>query len=222
MEIVMSKKKSGSPTPKKTKAPRIALHLPGDAPGLFTRGTAIWAAVKADPGRFPSPYPPGPEIEADLAALGEAIQKAEGGTTADSTAVAVAEAKVRQTLELLGKYVQSVVRAGPVEDAPAIISSVLMYESNLGKRPPKPPIEARRGETSGAVLLIALAVAGARVYYWESSFDQQSWTVAGQSPGTRFTAAGLTPGKLHYFRFRAFKRDGEMSEYSPVISLMVA
>jgi hypothetical protein len=223
METVMSKKKSGSPTPKKkTKAPRIALHLPGDAPGLFTRGTAIWAAVKADSAHFASPYPPAPEIEADLAALGEALQKAEGGSAADTAAVEVAVAKVRQTFELLGKYVQSIVRAGPIEDAPAIISSVLMYESAVGKRPPKPPLEARQGTTSGAVLLIALAMAGARVYYWESSLDQQSWTAAGQSPGTRFTVAGLAPGKVYFFRFRAFTRDGEMTEYSPVVSLMVA
>ena len=49
--------KSGSPK-KKTKGPRIALHLPPDAQGLYTRGLAIWNAIKADTTHFPTTYPP--------------------------------------------------------------------------------------------------------------------------------------------------------------------
>jgi hypothetical protein len=75
--------------------------------------------------------------------------------------------KVRQTLELLGKIVQSVVRAGPVEDASAIISSVHMFESNAGRRSSKPALAARDGATSGMVRSLPAAFSArptARIY----------------------------------------------------------
>jgi hypothetical protein len=49
-----------------------------------------------------------------------------------------------------------------------------MFESAVGKRAPKPELEAREGTTSGIVQLIARAVASAVAYYWEVSLDQQS------------------------------------------------
>jgi hypothetical protein len=122
---------------------------------------------------------------------------------------------------LLGKYVESVLRAGPAEDAPAIISSVLMFESQVGKRAPKSPLAAKEGATSGVVLLVALAVPSALVYYWELSVDQVTWSAASQTAPARTTIAGLTPGKVYYFRFHAFRRDGGMTDPSQVVNLMV-
>jgi hypothetical protein len=213
-------KKSGSPK-KRTKGPRIALRLPRDAQGLYTRGLTIWSAIKADATRFPTTYPPAAEVDADLKGLEAALQAAEGGAPIAKAALEVAVAKVRQTLELLGKYVQSVVRAGPVEDAPAIIRNVLMFESNLGRRAPKPELEAREGTTSGNVRLIALAVASAAAYFWEYSLDQESWTAYAQTAQAHSTLAGLTPGKVYYFRFRALRREGVMTDASSIVRLMV-
>jgi hypothetical protein len=213
-------KKSGSPK-KKTKGPRIALHLPKDAQGLYTRGLAIWSAIKADAAHFPNPYPPAAEIDADLTGLGGALQAAVGGDPIAMVALQVAADKVRQTLELLGRYVQSVVRAGPIEDAPAIISSVLMYESNVGQRPPKPELDAKQGTPSGIVRLIALAVASAMVYYWEYSLDQQTWTADSQTAQAQSSIVGLTSGKAYSFRFRAFTRASGMTDDSQIVSLIV-
>jgi hypothetical protein len=145
---MVSTKKSGAPK-KRTRGPRVALRLPRDAQGLYTRGLAIWNAIKADAAHFPDPYPSVADVDADLAGLGEALQAAEGGAPIATTALDVAADKVRPTLELLGKYVQSVVRAGPVEDAPATITHVLMFESAVGRRASKLKIEAREGTTSG-------------------------------------------------------------------------
>jgi hypothetical protein len=124
-------------------------------------------------------------------------------------------------LELLGKYVQSVVRAGPVEDAPAIISSVLMFESKVGKRAPKPELAAKSGATSGIALLVALAVASAVAYFWEYSVDQQVWTAGPQTAQAHSSILGLTPGKVYYFRFRTLLRAGTLTNYSQVVSFMV-
>jgi hypothetical protein len=217
---MFSLQKSGS-SKKNTKGPRVVLRLPRDAQGLYTRGQAIWSAIKADTTRFPTTYPPAAEVEADLKALGEALQAAEKGGPSAKAALSVAADKVRQTLELLGKVVQSVVRAGPVEDAPAIISNVLMYESNVGRRSPKPELAAREGATSGEVQLIALAVASAAVYHWEYSLDQETWTAGAPTTQARSTITGLRPGQVYYFRFRVFKREGLMTEASSTVSFMV-
>ena len=124
-------------------------------------------------------------------------------------------------MEFLGKYEQSVVRAGPVEDAPAIIRNVLMFESAVGKRAPKPEIEAREGTTSGNVQLLARAVASAAAYFWEYSEDQQTWTAGAPTAQARSTIAGLSPGKVYYFRFRALRREGVITDASPIVSFMV-
>jgi hypothetical protein len=204
-----------------THGPRIAQHLPRGPQPLYVHCAASWGAMSADTVHFPSPYPPAAEVEADLAALAAALQKAAGGDPVALTALVVAAEKVRQTFGLLGKYAQSVLRAGPIEDAPAIISSLLMSESQVGKRAPKPELEARHGKLSGVVLLIALAVDSALVYYWQCSLDQQAWTEGPQTGQAHSSFAGLTPGKVYYFRFRAFKRDGTTTAFSQVVSLMV-
>ena len=212
--------KSSSPK-KKTKGPRIALRLPTDPHELYTRGVAIWNAIKADTTHFPTTFPPAAVVEGDLKGLGDALQAAEGGNPSQKVAVEVAAAKVRGTLELLGKVVQSVVRAGPIEEAPALISNVLMYESNLGKRSSKPELAVRDSSISGTVQLIALAVASAASYSWEYSLDQETWTVGAQTAQARSTIAGLRLGQLHYFRVRALKRDGLITEPASIVRLMV-
>lgn len=216
----MKHKKSGSPK-KKTRGPRIALHLPVQAQGLHTRCVAIWTAIKADTAHFASPYPPAATVDGDLAALSTALQAAEGGDPVAITALGGAEAKVRQTFGLLGKYVESAVRAGPVEEAPDLIANVLMFESKVGKRAPKPELEVRHGAASGAVVLVALAVASAVAYFWELSLDQQAWTPALQTGQARCSLAGLTPGKTYYFRFRALKRSGGLTDPSQIVSFIV-
>lgn len=216
-----SAKKSKAPKKKKTRGPRIALRLPRDAQALYTRCVAILAAILADTAHFSAPYPPGAEVNDDLKALAAALQAAVGGGSAELTAVEVAADKVRQDFELLGKYVQSVVRAGPIEDAPAIISSVLLYVSNVGKRPPKPELTAKRAATSGAVQLVALAVVSAVAYFWEWSLDGASWVAGSPTAQAHTTVEGLTPGATYHFRFRALLRDSSLTDHSQVVQLIV-
>ncbi len=212
---------AGNKKKTKPKVPHVAMHLPLDPTDLCTRCTAIWAAVKADTAHFANPYPPAIEVEPDLAELATAIQAAAGGAPIAMAALYVAADKVRGTFQRLGGYVESVLRAGPIEDAPAILGNVLMYMSNVGQRPSKPALEVRDGATSGVAKLIALAVASAVAYYWEVSLDQATWSVGTQSAQAHGTLTGLTPGKLYYFRFRALLRDNSMTSYSQVVSFMV-
>jgi hypothetical protein len=214
------RKKSVSASPE-ARAPRVATHLPKDAQGLYTHCSASWSAIKADAAHFGSPVPSAAQVDEDLGALGAALEAAEGGGPVATAAVVAAATKVRQDFELLAKYVQSELRTLPVDDARALLARVLMYESMTGRRAPKPELAAKEGPNVGTVLLVALAVAGALVYTWEWSLDQVTWTAVPQTSKARTLLLGLTPGKVHYFRFRVFKRDGTTSDNSQVVSFMV-
>ena len=203
-----------------TTGPTLAIHLPRDPGQLHTHCFASWAAIKADPVHFTNP-PDVAKTDAELAALASALQNAAGKDPVAITAVHVAAAKIRQTWGLLAKYAQGVLRAGPIEDAPAIIANILMHESKVGKRAPKPALQAKRGATSGLVRLIALAVPSAMLYYWESSLDQTTWLAGPQTAQAHTALPGLTPGKVYYFRVRAFTRKGVMMDPSQAVSLMV-
>jgi hypothetical protein len=217
----MKKQKSSTPKKKKTRVLRVAQHLPRDPRALYTHLAASWDAVKNDPAHYPAPYPPASEVDADFDALRDALKAAEGGDPVAVAALQVAVVKSKQTYELLSKYVQRVLRAGPIEDMPALLSAVLMYESNVGARPPKPELEAKQGPMSGIVLLIALAVPSAVTYFWEYSVDQVTWSAIHPTAQAKTTLAALTPGKVYYFRFHAFTRDNVMTDLSQVVSFMV-
>lgn len=217
----MARRKSGSPRKKVTKAPRIATRLPADAQQLLLRCLAIWAAMKGDPQRFSNPNPLPSEIDLALQELTDALKAAENPSPSATTAVQAAADKVRHLFNRLAMYVESVVRASPAEDAHAIITSVLLHESNAGKRPPKPALEARQGQGSGAAELIALAVALGVTYFWEYSADRETWTALQPTPRARTSLSGLTPGKVYYFRFHVLMQDGSMGDPSQIVSLMV-
>jgi hypothetical protein len=206
---------------KKNRVPRIALYLPIAFLALYVRCLAIWNAIKADLVHFPTPYPPASVVDADLAALADTLEEAEKGSPIATTALEGAARKVRETFELLGKYVQSVVRAGSAADAAALIASVLMYESKVGQRSPKPELDVKDTVTSGLVRLVALAIPGVVTYYWEVSTDQVSWSTGPQTAQAHASIGGLTPGKEYYFRFHGFRRDGTMTSPSITVSHLV-
>jgi len=207
-------RKSGS-APKRTKQKRtnVASLLPRSPQPLYTRCTAIWQAVKADTVHFTTPYPPAAQIEGDLTALGTALQTAEGGDSAAKAAVVPAAQKVRQDFRQLREYVQGVLQGLPPEQVLPILVAILLYESKVGLRAPKPPLAIKQGTQSGSVILDALAVLGALTYQWEYTTDQATWTVFGRTGQAHVTIPGLTPGKVYYFRVNAFMRDATSTEY---------
>ena len=109
-------------------------------------------------------------------------------------------------------------QAGDAATATAMIHSVGL---SVRKRIPvkKPPFAAKHVPVSGAVVLVALAAARNAMYWYEYSLDQKTWTSVPQIMRSKITIAGLTPGSVYYFRFRAQARK-EMGDYSQIVSLM--
>ncbi len=171
----------------------------------------MWAAVKADTTHFPTPFPPGTQIEGHLGTLGTALQAGEGGNATAKAAIVTAASVVREDFRQLKAYVQGVLQGLPPEQVAPILAAILMYESRVGMRKPKPPLGIKQG-ASGSAILDALAILNAIFYEWSSSLDQVTWTIAGRSGQATFTIAGLTPGKTYWFRVTAFLRDGTTTE----------
>ena len=216
----MTRQASGVPKAKPPTPLTIAEHLPRDPADLYNHVEAGWTAMKADTTHFPSP-PATAELDTALTNLGAALKTVPNGAPTDTAAVKTAATTVRELWGLDARYAQKVLRTLPIEQVPPILANVMLYQSQVGKKPPKPPIEAQRAPTSGSAIVILLAVAQALTYTYEWSLDQVTWqsTIAGK---TRVTIPGLTPGKQYWFRARAFLRDGTTTDPVGLVDLMVA
>ena len=216
----MPRKRSGTPRPKPRRLLHIATHLPTEPGPLLVHCKASWEGFTGDPEHFPTPHPPPAEIEAGLKDLGDALLEAENGGPSDKSALKAAADHLRDLWGQLGRYAQGVLRQTAPNDIGPILARVMMYESNVGTKRPKQPLEAQRGPRSGVVKLVALAVAGTLTYIWEWSWNEVDWstTTTGES---YVTLDGLTPGKLYHFRFRCFLRGNMLTGEVASITFMV-
>jgi hypothetical protein len=217
----MARRRSSVPKQKPLPLLYIATHLPDDPQDLLTHCTASCTAVQKEPA-LANVVPAASVMNADTAALNVALVAAEGGGPIPTSAVETAVASLKQDYQLLAKSVQGILRSGPIEAVPGILSAILMYQSNVGKRKPKAPFEVVQPTTwpSGSVHAIALAVPSAQTYGWEFSVDQKSWTVVTTAQSDA-VLTGFTPGTMYYFRFRCFLRNNTETAYSVTFPFMV-
>ncbi len=214
----MSRKKTSTPR-RKIRTLHVAALFPVEPQAFYLRAQGSWNAIKADKVHFANV--PANTLDANLLALSTALQTGEGGGSVDTAVIVAAVAKVRQDFSQITPYVEGALLALPIEQVPAILAEVLLYVSNIGKRPPKPPLAAKRGTLSGVILLVALAMARVTAYFWEVSVDGLTWSVGVETSQARASLSGLTPGKVYYFRVRGLQRSGTLTSYTQVVSLMV-
>jgi hypothetical protein len=215
----MPRNATRAPKPKPPRPLNVATRMSQDDAQLYNDCSAGWAGVKADPTHFPSP-PAAAEMDASLTALGSALKDVGTGGPAEKEAVRTAATKVRGLWGQIANYVEACLRKIPIEETPPILANVKMYRSRAGAHKPKPPLRAKHGPVSGSAILDALAIVHALTYAWEWSTDQQTWqtTTTGK---TRAKVYGLTPGKLYWFRVRAFLRDGTTTDWVASVDLMM-
>ncbi len=199
--------------------PMAVLFLPRSAKDLLTVGKAVHDAMANNPS-FPSPNPPLNVFKAKLNALDEAETKAAARTRGAATARDAFKKEVVNDLYHLRDYVQGVAEKIPLpETAAAVITSAFMRVKKVPQRV-VPPLTAKNTGVPGQVALAAKTVAPVASYYWEYSFDQESWTPVPETLKASTTIDGLPWAKVSYFRFRALTRTGK-GDYSPVVSLLV-
>jgi len=210
----MPRKSSGIPTQEEPKPLTLAGLLPNTPEALQPHVATMLAALATDKDHFTPIAADVASAQTDNGKLGDAIQAAKNGGEPEKQAMLAAERKVRQDVRELVPQVQGILRALPPDQVPAILANILLFQSHVGERPPKPPLAAKDPKPAlpGSVLLVALAIAGALTYDYECSTDQTTWTFGGKSGKAHFTVTGLTPGKQYWFRVTAFLRDGTTTQ----------
>jgi hypothetical protein len=217
-------------------ARRVARACPRTEPAMmFRRGPSVVARFPHTNGGFTAyavnvkikltgnqalPNPPNFVAyvdDVDALVVADGIKHKTPADRADRDAKAL---KVYRHLVHFADYVQA--RADEqvsANDAIALILSSGLDVRKTGSHK-KPELCARYTGISGEVLLVARAIAEAGAYFWEYSVDQKSWFAAPETTKGRTTIAGLTPGLVYHFRFRALTKQGKLAYVQPV-SLMV-
>jgi hypothetical protein len=199
--------------------PAATLNIPRLKKSLITFAKAVHDHLENNPS-FPSPTPTLAVFAADVAAFEDAEIKAASKSKGAAALRDAKARKVREDLNHLRDYVQSVVemQANPATAA-AMIESAFMTVRKPAKRS-KPELRATNTDVSGTVAIQAKAVAPAATYYWQHSQDQQTWSSIPETMRASTVIAGLMSARMYFFRFRALTRAGETG-FSQIVSLLV-
>jgi hypothetical protein len=146
------------------------------------------------------------QATAHIAALAVAEQNTHKGSPAETAIRNDALALVRSDMVQLKAMVQGTADADRANAQSIIESSGMSVLKRIFK--PKPPIAAKQGKVPGSASLHAKAVKGARIYQWQMSGDQKSWTDLPWSRKATTTVSGLTPATAYYFRVRVLTAAG--------------
>jgi len=128
----------------------------------------------------------------------------------------------RAVIDQLGHvkdFVNVEAEKAPPDQAKAIIESSGLKTKKVSVRV-KLPLEIKYGGVSGAVLLVAPAVARSAVYYFEYSSDGKSWIACPNSWRCKTSVTGLTVGTTYSFRVRSETRKG-LGDWSQVVTFTV-
>lgn len=156
---------------------------------------------------------------ADLDAFDAAQTLVAHGSPADVADRNAKSFTVYQDVGHIVDYVQGVSDKQPsvAESIAVILSGGLDVRKTSTFK--KPELAAKHSGFSGQVVLVALAIAEAGAYFWETSVDQKLWLPAPETKASKTLILGLTPGVLYYFRFRALTPKGK-GDYSQIVSLI--
>jgi hypothetical protein len=126
---------------------------------------------------------------------------------------------VRNDLENIRVYVQSVAGAASPSDADAIIESAGLTIRKVTLHD-KPTLAAKQGSVTGTVNLAAKAAARRASYNWQYSSDQKTWISVPQTIQAKTGIAGLTAGAVYYFRVQSVTMTG-VGDWGQVVALML-
>ena len=205
-------------TPKSIHRSLASLKLPTAVPALITYAQGIVKGMTGN-ASFPTPTPA-------LTAVTEAINELQAAETAAlaRTKGAVATRNEKHTalvalLQQLRGYVQSSADAS-MENGASIIQSAGIAVRKTPVRPPR-VFDARTGDVTGSVKLIAAAAARRASYEWEYSTDGgKTWVNVPSTLQAKTTIAGLATGTTVQFKYRSVTKDGE-GDWSQPVSLLV-
>ncbi len=196
----------------------VALNEP-EAHAEFLVYVKRIAQCLADTSLFPSPNPPVAVLESHIAALDAAQTNVRLGGKGAADDRDAKRSVVRGDLDQERMYVQTLAYALPSAEAIELVerSGFSVKESSAHG---KPGLEAKPGEVSGSVNVVARAEKTRATYYWQCSKDQTTWTSVDDTLQADAWFHGLEAGVLYWFRYRARTKDG-LGDWSEPVFLRV-
>jgi len=187
---------------------------------FILRIRAIVLNIVNNPTFFVTPNPTVASINTNIAALetGETLAKTRvtGSTSARNLKYDV----LLKSLHGLQNYVQTLAdNAADEHTSIAIITASGFDLKNKGARV-KPDLEARNGNVSGSIDLIAKSAAARSAYNWGMSSDKITWTELPPTLQSKTSVNGLTPATTVHFRYRAITKTGA-GNWSQSISIVI-
>jgi hypothetical protein len=193
--------------------PEVVLGLPTKP---LDRANSAAAIVNAMAGSFPSAATQVAAAKTAVAAYSTAVDnirnKVPGGVGVRSDA----QLAMMKTLVVLLAIVQAAVDAAPAQAATLATSAAMRLRKPSART--KEAFAVKDGPNSGQAHLIAKALVGALLYFWEFSLDGKTWTVAPDTSAANSILTGLTVGQTYSFRFHARLRKTGMSDYSQILT----
>jgi hypothetical protein len=192
----------------------VALNRPTKFPELIVFAMRIVECMTQNPW-FPAPVPPLATVQALIDKLRQAEAAAQSRTVGLKTSRTDVAAELVGLLHELKAHVQSVADRNP-QSAESIIESAGMSVKGRATRP-KPPLAAYPWRVSGAVHLVAKAVAKRAGYDWEMSRDGGQTRI--RLPHTvraDTVVTGMEPGETCLFWMRPVTPKGEGDWSEPV------
>jgi hypothetical protein len=194
------------------------LKLSTKVKNVMTFAQNVASALTGNP-HFPAPNPTLATFQADVDALNQAettaLSRAKGSVEVRDAKLAI----VRNDLENLKTYVQSVAALAAPADAAAIIASAGLAVRKVTLHD-KPALAAKQGSVTGTVNLAAKATAKRASYIWQYSTDQKTWINVPPTLKSKAGIPGLTAGTQYYFRFQAVTKTG-VGDWSQTVALLV-
>jgi hypothetical protein len=209
-------------TSKSPQPPQVVLRKPKTIVGILMLAKAVYQAVLANKGTFPTPNPPLAQFSSDITTLDTAQTATETHTKGTVAARNAALAVVVTDLDHMRAYVQQVVDADPSNAA------TIAQNAGLSLRKTTPPSKSDLAakpnpKTSGSVDVAAKLDGLKHVAHdWQYSTDGgKTWTSAPTTLQAKTTIAGLTPGSTVTIRTRAITKTGPELWSQPVSMIVV-
>jgi hypothetical protein len=206
----------------RTKKPatiRVVLKAPVKIADFLVFAQKVHDQMAANASTLPSPNPPLPTLQAQIATLTtkEALTKTRAtGAVADRDQAQLA---VKTSLESEAAYVEELCNADPSN------ALVLAQDAGLSLKATgshtKPPLAVKASAVSGSVNIVAKATTGAKQNQWEYSLDGgKTWIDLPPTTKAKTTLASLTPGTTVTVRQRVFTKAGLQDWSQPVSSVV--
>lgn len=203
---------------KSVRRPTITLALPKSVPALISYAQAIVNRMTGNPS-FPGAAP---ALAVVTAAVSD-LQTAQSAALARTKGAVVARNEKRTALvgalEQLRAHVQAIADADPT-NAASLIESAGVAVRKTPTRSAR-AFTARQGAVSGVAKVTAVVASRRASYEWQYSADGgKTWITAPATLQAKTTVAGLVPGSMVQFKYRAVTKTGE-GDWSQPVALMV-